>query len=51
MTNQKEEPKKKYRVVIERQWREFDTQDEAKKMAKAILETGYLYYMILENAP
>jgi hypothetical protein len=50
MTNQKPvEPKKKYRVSIHSQWKDFDSQAEAIKMAKAILETGYIFYMTLEN--
>lgn len=52
METKKEIPKKKeYRVQIKEQWRDFDSQKEAIEMAKKILETGYIFYMTLENKP
>jgi hypothetical protein len=49
VTEKKPEVQKKYRVQIKEQWRDFDSQKEAIEMAKKILETGYIFYMTLEN--
>ena len=44
-----EKPKKKkiekYRVVITEQWRDFDTQKEAREFARKVLENSAVYYM------
>ena len=49
----KQEPEKKmvkkYRVLISKQWRDFDGQEEARKYAREVLQNDAIYFMSCEK--
>ena len=45
-----EKPKeKKYRCTIEKQWKDFNSQDEARDMLKKVLETNEIFFCSLRS--